>query len=368
MRFKIVLLQIVQDLIGKDAYRGITLSYAWLANQFGHFALGFIPAAIYYARHDNKKSGDIGIYGPSLIVWGAWFLFESANYLVSIVRLTKGSLDERNAKKYFYRPRKLHFYYDLLTDMCFFGVGAFFAIFLFDPRMVYLWYCLPILVFLLFAFRYWYRAKIYLQRALFPFQYRLSQWVKFISPENKDKINRFMQEENTGTHLLVLGEDDDDKIHLCVGIGTEISYKHKKCRYLTAIKAFECFYRFYAPDSPTSHHFSWNWQEADLLIIDDINPSHFDIHDVISPHEFLGKIDDNFGAENRQLLKSKKVIWILGNETLEKKELEIWKEMIMELGVDSNDLIAINLSDHLKNENRKATVKYDYRKQNLPGE
>lgn len=33
--------QLKADLIGKDSYRGVTLTYSWLANQFGHFSLGY---------------------------------------------------------------------------------------------------------------------------------------------------------------------------------------------------------------------------------------------------------------------------------------------------------------------------------------
>ena len=47
---KNILLQLKADLIGKDSYRGVTLTYSWLANQFGHFSLGFIPATILFFR------------------------------------------------------------------------------------------------------------------------------------------------------------------------------------------------------------------------------------------------------------------------------------------------------------------------------
>ncbi len=46
--FKRILKQLKADLIGKDSYRGVTLTYAWLANQFGHISLGFIPTFLVY--------------------------------------------------------------------------------------------------------------------------------------------------------------------------------------------------------------------------------------------------------------------------------------------------------------------------------
>ena len=45
---KRISMQLKYDLIGKDSYRGVTLSYAYLANQTGHFALAFGPASGIY--------------------------------------------------------------------------------------------------------------------------------------------------------------------------------------------------------------------------------------------------------------------------------------------------------------------------------
>lgn len=153
-----------------------------------------------------------------------------------------------------------------------------------------------------------------------------------------------MEASYPGTHLLVLGEDDDEKIHLCVGIGSEISYQLKKCRYLTAMKAFECFYRYEAEDSPDAHQKCWNWEESELVIIDDINPSHADIKEVITPDEFYEKITDNYAEENKKLLREKKVIWMLGNEEPDGHIQRTWKAMIEKTGVDPDNIITINLT------------------------
>ncbi len=45
---KLIFSQQKADLIGKDSHRGITLTYAWLANQFGHISLGFISTLILF--------------------------------------------------------------------------------------------------------------------------------------------------------------------------------------------------------------------------------------------------------------------------------------------------------------------------------
>ncbi len=363
--------QLKQDLIGKDAYRGITLSYAWLANQFGHFALGFIPVPVLHALLNLFLKGEkffLLPYLPSAIVWLIWIAFEIVNFYKSVSRKKNEPAIVKKAKEYFYYPRRGHFYYDLYTDIGFFALGAFSALLLIHFSIAVVWFCIAIATALIIPSRYWYSSKIYLQRALYPFQYRLSQWNTYMSVQNKDAINRFMQEELSPLHMLLLGEDDNEKIHLCIGIGSEISYQLKKCRYLTAMKAFECFYRREAEDSPTSSLFSWNWQEAGLLIIDDTNPSHCDIKEVISTDEFLQKINDNYGTENRKLLTEKKVIWVLGNESAAGQEEEKWKKMLLDIGVHIENIVVINLSKTITANDNAAIIKYDFRKQNLQDE
>jgi hypothetical protein len=292
---KIIRQQLKQDLIGKDAFRGVTLSYTWLANQFGHIGLGFIPASIWYVWVNKGERTSSGLWGPAAVILAIWIVFEFKNYMVSISVRKKDSIIKKKARKDFYDPRKWHFRSDLFTDLCFFGLGSFSAGMLFTLNVYTIMGCIFFMTAILYEAKYWYLSKIFLQRALYPFQFRLSQWTRDMSDINKEAINRFMEAPYSGTHLLVLGEDDDEKIHACVGIGSEVSYQLKKCRYLTAMKAFECFYRYEAEDSPTSHQVCWNWEEAELLIIDDINPSHAGIREVITREEFLQKINDKYG-------------------------------------------------------------------------
>lgn len=341
--FKTINHQLGQDLIGKDAFRGVTLSYSWLANQFGHFALGFIPSAACYSlmkRITHDREIFFWSYVPTLFVWLSWAGFELFNFVSTIIRKKKNNRIEQKAKESFYDPRKWHFRKDLFADLGFFALGAVAARFLFYPDMYCILVCLFLCLFLAYEFVYWYPAKIYLQRALYPFQYRLSQWNTSMSDENKDAINQFMHSRFCAVHLLVLGENNDEKTHLGTGIGAEVSYQLKQCRYLTAMKAFECFYS----DDPKTDKFSWNWNEADLLIIDDINPSHADIEDVITPEQFLKKITQRNGERNKKCLREKKVIWILGNETKERTVQPAWENMLAEIGVDRTNIITVNIS------------------------
>ena len=103
INFKAVTTQLKNDLIGKDSYRGVTLTYAWLANQFGHFALGFIPAIVIYNLIKDKP----GIHYPelwaSLGVWSFWILFELYNFLGPLVKLPSGKKELNNPGDYYHK-------------------------------------------------------------------------------------------------------------------------------------------------------------------------------------------------------------------------------------------------------------------------
>lgn len=73
--------QLKADLIGKDSYRGVTLTYTWLANQFGHISLGFIPTFILYIVLSRYYSNDSASIRAAAFISAAWFIFEAFNFL-----------------------------------------------------------------------------------------------------------------------------------------------------------------------------------------------------------------------------------------------------------------------------------------------
>jgi hypothetical protein len=73
--------QLKADLIGKDSYRGVTLTYTWLANQFGHISLGFIPTFILYIVLSRYYGNDSASIRAAVFISAAWFIFETFNFL-----------------------------------------------------------------------------------------------------------------------------------------------------------------------------------------------------------------------------------------------------------------------------------------------
>lgn len=343
---KLIKKQLKQDLWGKDAYRGVTLSYTWLANQFGHFALGFIPAVLLHPFIDifggNDQSLILALL-PALLVWVSWFVFEVVNFYKTVQKSRNENPEIKKVREEFFMPRKGHFRKDWMVDLAYFALGSVAGLFPFEIKLVPVFIGAFLLLLLAYEWKYWYLSKIFLQRAVLPFQYRLSQWDTALLPEQIQRIKQFSEASFSGTHFLVLGEDDHQKIRLCVGLASEYAYLLKKCRYLTAMKAFECFYRAEAEDSAGSHNYCWNWQEAELLVIDDVNPSHADLPEVITPPAFLKIIASRKEERNNNMLREKKVVWVLGNETAGGAVQREWEEMLVQIGIHRTNIITINL-------------------------
>lgn len=338
---KKVFAQLKNDLIGKDSYRGVTLTYSWLANQFGHFSLGFIPTIILYTLV-KAQSGEnhLEIWTP-MIIWSIWILFEAYNLTAPILfgQGTKRSISRVSRT---FSPDWHNLIFDTLTDLCFFGIGAWSAGLVCGwsmPAMV----LLTILCLLsIYPSYYWYSTKIYLQNAGYPFQLRLSQWPLNLTQPHKEAILEFMSHEATGKHLLVFGSKGSGKTTLSVAIATELSIRNHRCSYVTATKLLSMFYE--KDSSITGTPGLWSWYDSSLLVIDDINPGGFIKQDILTAtlfYEFLN--NSRYGQFNIDQMKNKNVIWVMGNRTPSPELEEQWEILLGLIGIQKSDICTVNL-------------------------
>ena len=347
---KDVLRQLKADLIGKDSYRGVTLTYSWLANQFGHISLGFIPTLILYSILQNHCSSLHPAFIAALIISITWLLFETYNFLGPLL-LNKHSNSKLmylpSKKDYTFKPAWGNVAFDTFTDLCFFWFGAFSA----GLFLTFSWtvVCILIALFLILLYpcSYWFLTKMYLQAAQYPYQFRLSQWDVDIHPDDIKTVTQFLRNEDTGKHLFVFGGRRSGKTSLCVGIATELSIKHNDCFYTTGMKLYNMFFD---PDSKllSDKEALWTWRSSSLMVIDDINPGKPIIKDLVSADNFLNMLDKYSGCdyENRSAVKNKNIIWVLGSKDNEKEETKSWKEMLGKIGVDVvNNVTSISLLD-----------------------
>lgn len=341
---KAVIKQLKADLIGKDSYRGVTLTYSWLANQLGHLSLGFIPTILLFIFLSKKMEKEEAALWSAAIISCVWIIFEAYNFLGPLL-LKKPSSSKRmfmpQGSRYTFAPQWGNIAFDTATDIIFFSFGAFMASLCCAYTTSALVIMLVLLVLLIYPCAYWYMTKMYLQAPQYPFQFRLSQWQQGISDPNRTAVQQFMANDGEGKHLLVFGDKGSGKTTLSVGIATEMSIRRHAATYLTAMKLYCMFF----DKGSAGGEALWNWRNASVLVIDDINPGSPIEPDLISPKVFLNMLDTfAHNPDNRLALKSKNVIWVLGNNVPKEKDEERWEQMLEKIGVGKDNILSVNLS------------------------
>jgi hypothetical protein len=337
-------IQLSEDFIGKDAYRGVTLTYAFLANQFGHFALGFIPTILIYLMLSKLGFTVAEKRWPFIAVALFWIFFEAYNFYKSILKHPDVSIFKFKTKKFPFKPSWGNLVYDLITDLGYFCLGAFLAgaFFVFSLYQTLI-YILPFTL-LIMPSVYWFTTKMYLQQAQYPFQFRLSQWDTPVNEETKNAVLNFIDAEFSGTHLLIFGKNSVENIKLGVGIATEMSFKHNKCAYTTAMKLFDLFAKEMPQPVSVRPIPSWTWKNASFLIIDDISTGHTTNEAIITTQEFYTCINNTtFAERNKKILKEKKVIWVFGGDTTNENSKQNWAALLEKIGIDKTNIITVNL-------------------------
>jgi hypothetical protein len=345
---KEILAQLKRDLIGKDSHRGVTLTYAWLANQFGHIALGFIPSFVVYLLLNRYAQWERPAFLAAVIISSVWLLFEIYNFLAPLLskRSPKAQSVFLGGRKYTFKPRWGFIAFDTSTDVLFFILGSFACASLINP--VFWWNIFIVIlvqIILLYPMVYWFTSKVYLMNAGFPMQFRLSQWDRSITPTDVQDVSDFISSE-APQHLLLFGSRGSGKSSLAVGIACDLTTQtnRKKCTYDTGIKLFP---RFFQESDAFDSPFLWNWSDCDCLVVDDINPGLPMTIDLVSPSAFLAFVEhDTFGERNKEILNSRKVIWVMGEIlTGTKEHINNWQSVLRTLGVDENNIVVVDLTD-----------------------
>ncbi|SKC98174.1 ATPase family associated with various cellular activities (AAA) [Chitinophaga ginsengisegetis] len=348
--------QLKADLGGKDSYRGVTLTYTWLANQFGHFSLGFIPAFILYLVLKNRMEETRAALTAAWSISAVWLVFEAINFLWPLTFGKKGGV-----KSYIFQPAWGNVAFDTITDLLFFWLGAFFCSLLCRDTTVARVVVIVTAALLVYPTYYWYLTKMYLQTPGYPFQFRLSQWsTEQIAPEDIDLIRRFLDSNTQGMHLFLFGPKNSGKTSLSVAIATELSIRHYSAVYTSAMKLY-CM--FYEQDDDSTADVLWTWRKASILVIDDINPGNPVKEDLITSDRFLSFVDGSSTNDiNRTALKDTNVIWVLGNDDQDRKLSATWQNMLHSIGVEREKMLSLNLERYVR-KNKAAKAEYDLQMQ-----
>lgn len=326
--------QLYWDLVGKDSQRGISLTYAWMCNQWGHIALGFIPAMFMGAYGSMHWFGLDTIVIAGLLISVIATVFEAYNFLWPL--LTQRS-------KMSFAPDWFNVGFDTFTDLVFFYIGGLSAIqvlhsiYRIDISSGYGYALIASGIFAGIVAGYWYTVKVYMQSAGFPFQFRLSQWMFPISDADKQAVLSLVKHQER-KHILIFGQEATGKTGLAVAIATEFAIKRTPAFYTTACKISDMFLAADQVLSSRSHGL-WTWRGAECLVIDDINTGN-PVPDIISP-DFLRPLicQGALAADNIAALNQQTVIWVIGT-TDRRTE---WEQFIAEIGIAPCNILSIDL-------------------------
>lgn len=326
--------QIYWDLIGKDSHRGISLTYAWMCNQWGHIGLGFIPAIFMGVYGDMHWLGLENIVIAGLLISVIATVFEAYNFLAPL-------LSKRD--KMTFQPDWKHIGFDTFTDLTFFYIGGLSAILVLSSMYgigISPWYGYALIATGIYAAvvsGYWYTDKMFLQSAGYPFQFRLSQWMFLIADQDKKAILQVVKRKEQ-KHILIFGRECTGKTSLAVAIATEFSIKRTAACYTTACKMCEMLLES-EKDAVGSHKGLWTWRSADCLVIDDINTGE-PVPDIITP-EFMRPLVFNkqYAQENTAALKHQTVIWVIGSTDKRPQ----WELFVREIGITEENMLCIEL-------------------------
>lgn len=316
------------DLIGKDSHRGITLTYGWMANQVGHFALGFIPTFILFKFNDHLLKACISI---ALF----WLAFEIYNALSPLYK------KEYKGNGTFNIPWK-NLLFDTFTDLCFFWMGCFtfYLLMAFSMELFYVYLLAGGLLFL--SIRYWFLTKLHQQNAILPYQFRLSQWDSPINDQSVESIKRYLECPKFTTHFIIIGENGSGKTRLSVGIANELAIRHRLSTYTTFSKLSSMF----QDDDETTqkNNFSlWNWTESDFLLCDDINPGRPMVANRVSVKDVKHYLEIGQSNRNYEILKNTSVAWVVGS-LAEGDSIENWIDFVGKIGIAKEHICVIDLN------------------------
>ena len=315
--------QMISDLTTKDSHRAATLSYAFLANQLGHLALGYIAAAFFnfilafledadIIFDAQKDSIWINIIAASLSAF-TWFCVE----FVYVVKAKAGNGSTT------FPPEMSQIYEDVTVDLLFFWLGAFLVLFFrLDDyhNQLFIVSLIWAVILFLWAMKF-FRIRMLQQYIGLPFHKRLMDCeISYDSNHTSvhTMVNTILRSGEKG-HWIVTGRSNTKKTSLAVGVATDGAFKAKKSSYLTANSLVEECLRSDS-DFENERHHHWSWRYADIVIIDNLVVDRIIQNDsvVISPDqlavEFWDGYTQNGNCNNFHPFRSANVIWILGTE------------------------------------------------------
>jgi hypothetical protein len=344
-----LLAQAKADLWAKEVQTGYTTTYAWMANQLGHFALGFIPVYILIwlaeasglVRWIAREFGEGSLRWAQFIVpvvWLAWFVYKELGDIKEAVNDAKQDnvfpMDASDVRA------------DAATAVYFFAAGIAVASadlaapWHDDPH----WYWLPVGVFLglfligMFPAHYWLSRKKCFQQADLPYIFRLANFPPKIAEPAVEQavpaILEFASLKGAWRHLIISGPLQSGKTSLASAIGTEHTFHLGKARYLSALDFLQFADLPFDPAASPVRPL-WPWKESNILILDDLDPG-LKNGEVVKRQEIVNHL---LNLKSLDDLRALRTVWLVAGDG------QFWQgELAKVLNVRDSEIGIIHLT------------------------
>jgi hypothetical protein len=363
VRFSIgqLVAQAKADLWAKEVQTGYTVTYAWMANQLGHFALGFIPVyfliwlALASTLVDWIKSqfGEDSLLWAQFIIpvlWLAWFVYKELGDIKDAIKDAKAAnvfpMDISDVRR------------DAATAVYFFAAGI--AVASADlaagwHEENHHWYWLPVGIFLLqfliglVPAYYWLSRKKCFQQADLPYIFRLANFPPKIeepvAQQAVPAILGFASLNGPWRHLIICGPLESGKTTLASAIGTEHTFRKGKVRYLAALDFLQ-FADLESDPASSPGRPLWPWKESNILILDDLDPGLKD-GDVVRKEEIVSHL---LKLKSLDGLRALRTVWLVSDDT------RFWQEKLARVLNARNDEIGVVHLTHTEMKHTRAAA------------
>ena len=317
--------QVYHDLFGsKDAQDASTLTYTWVADQFGHVTLGFIVTLLVSAVLSVEWSATL------VVVWAA--IFVAALITVKEAYDYFCELDRRQGAFPFDRADVL---LNCATSCIYTWIGAVLAVVAVRFPLWSLLAAPALVVGSLPIAAYWLRRKVALQQSDVPFLYRLANF-----PENFESgptgaagpdIITNLYTRTEPQHVVLTGPLNSGKTSLAVGAATEFGYRAGLCRYISLVKLAQTGQG--AAERPGLHPETafqdgrtiWPLDAVELLVVDDVDGGIPALE--IDPDQLKKALVKHLGAEFLSRMKGRRTLWVAGTND----RAEMWQQLVAKL-------------------------------------
>jgi hypothetical protein len=312
--------QAVRDWFGKEVQNGYTMTYIWMANQLGHFTLGFLLTFLLTwsveIAHAHWNGCSIWVQPacqiePNQLLRGYILLIPVAQVLFWVA---KELYDYHAAKRETIGNPFQFDHWDVFADAA--TAVGFITIGIAVAYLSFISWHLAIGTFIVGALvslipaHYWLARKMCFQQADLPFLYRLADFNSiFTSKGDSLTVDQYLAARLPARHLLIFGAMESGRTSLAVGIATEHCFKVRSARYMSWAKFLANAQRDPEPEMQEGGRV-WPWRTSDIVVLDDV----VDVIDglpVTTPEGIatnLGKLPPNAA----KLLGGKRTIWVLG--------------------------------------------------------